>query len=348
MQTTIMTAIAVAGLGLSLRSYVNSQAMFAGTRWLRATRILSIAFWMLLVGYTLTKAGALLILSGVLLLSTSVTRILSSAAQDAGAGAPQADKPPPAVTKDDLAAFKRAVDAMPEADAAKARSAEDEKSERIYAAMRQMAANIKISPWESAFEKRDFSALQLQLAAGGDVNAPVDDMRRSALIAAAGTGDVEMVDFMLQRGAKLDHASYHGNTALCEAAQGGHLHMVKHLTALGADVNQRGYEWGSALMHAAQSGHLEMLNHLIDCGADIDYRPEHVEEDDPVDYDGATALALAVMAGHAPVVRRLLDLGADLHYYDGVNMELFDYAEQAGNQEVIEWLKKTDAYDPDA
>ncbi|KAL2865546.1 ankyrin repeat domain-containing protein [Aspergillus lucknowensis] len=135
---------------------------------------------------------------------------------------------------------------------------------------------------------------------GADPNENLIGDGLRALACAASTGNIEMVDLMLQHGARLK-----GSYALVAAAMDGHLEMVKHLLSIGADIDEigiegpagdEGYEFmGSPLHHAATKGYTEMAIFLIDAEANI-----HLK-----DLMGRTAEDLALEKNHTEILNTL-------------------------------------------
>ncbi|KAL3480408.1 ankyrin repeat-containing domain protein [Aspergillus californicus] len=138
------------------------------------------------------------------------------------------------------------------------------------------------------------------LAHGADPNRNLVEEYLSALASAAYTGSFEMVDLLLQHGARLK-----GSNAIVEAAIYGNLEMVKHLLSKGADIDEVGIEgpagdecygdMGSPLHQAATEGHTEMALFLIHAGANI-----HLK--DPM---GRTAENLALENNHREILDAL-------------------------------------------
>ncbi|KAL4860702.1 hypothetical protein BDV12DRAFT_181207 [Aspergillus spectabilis] len=151
----------------------------------------------------------------------------------------------------------------------------------------------------SAFsDKMDWVKFCLEHGADPNRNLMGDGLR--PLACAAGAGNIEMVDLMLEYGARLE-----GSYALVEAAMYGHLEIVKHLLAKGADIDEvgiegppgdEGYEYmGSPLHHAATHGHTEIALFLINVGANIRLK-------DPM---GRSAEDLALKNNHTEIVDAL-------------------------------------------
>jgi ankyrin repeat protein len=141
-----------------------------------------------------------------------------------------------------------------------------------------------------------------------------------AMEAALGHGELEAVEALIRRGAKVD---------LAAAAAMGRTDDARRALA-GADAPQR----HRALAWAAQFGHVEIVRLLLDAGEDPSrYNPEG-------SHAHSTPLHQAALAGHGDVVRLLVERGArldmkDLHY-QGTPQE---WAEHAGRTEVAAYLR---------
>jgi serine/threonine-protein phosphatase 6 regulatory ankyrin repeat subunit B len=100
------------------------------------------------------------------------------------------------------------------------------------------------------------------------VNA-VDDNKVSALRFAAQFGHLEMVRFLLSRGAEVNLKARDGMTPLMAAVEQGHAEIVGVLLAAGANVNARAKDT-NALLLAKEKGHGDLERVLIDAGATED------------------------------------------------------------------------------
>jgi Raf kinase inhibitor-like YbhB/YbcL family protein len=94
------------------------------------------------------------------------------------------------------------------------------------------------------------------LADGVNVNGAEGDV--VPLLSAAGDNCVEVVQMLLDRGAKVDAKDRNGRTALIRASQAGHLEMVRLLLQHGADINIRDESGRTAWTFAAMSGRLDI------------------------------------------------------------------------------------------
>ena len=122
--------------------------------------------------------------------------------------------------------------------------------------------------------------------------------RLSALEAAAGKGDLVIVDVLIEYGADI---GLYGGSALRNAAWKGHSDIASTLVLAGADVNDGSPADGrSALYLASENGDLGTVKLLIANGARVDERDRH----------GLTPLCAAIRSGHAPVAHELMAAGA--------------------------------------
>ena len=109
---------------------------------------------------------------------------------------------------------------------------------------------------------------------------------------AARTGDLDLVQLLLEREARVEEKADMGYTALLFAAENGHLDVIKELVAANADVNAK-LEQGSTILHrAAAGGDLHVVRWLV----------EVLKVDVNVKYgDGVTASELANFFGNLDV-----------------------------------------------
>jgi ankyrin repeat protein len=113
------------------------------------------------------------------------------------------------------------------------------------------------------------------LAIGAEVNAKDTTYGGTALIWAAQKGHMEVVKFLLERGADVHAKAVNGATALIIAAQNDRTGIVKLLLEKGADVNAKANDGGTALTVAAQYGCLEIVKLLNEKGAEANSKVTH-------------------------------------------------------------------------
>lgn len=140
------------------------------------------------------------------------------------------------------------------------------------------------------------------------------------LVTAVKAGEVNTLEQLITKGAAINETDSNGATALLWAAGMGDLQMIKLLVKNGATVNisgviytnteKTGY-YGNLTGIAASQGHTEVLKYLIDsCNIPVDdkeYNPETRQK------DGWTALQWAAAAGKNEAAEYLLRKGADIN-----------------------------------
>ena len=174
---------------------------------------------------------------------------------------------------------------------------------------------------------------QLINAVGGHYDFPV--------LAALSGKHVQVAEFLLQHGGKVDIRGTDGRTllqTLYSCAGDDIVSMASFLLKHGADVNFRGSDLSTSLHHATMWANFEVAQFLLESGADIDSRDdkgqtplhmiimlaeeeeardvtqlllEHGANVNAQDKDGATPLLLAAYRGYLCVTHILLEHGAE-------------------------------------
>lgn len=115
------------------------------------------------------------------------------------------------------------------------------------------------------------------------------------LFTAAGRGDAEAVQRLLDAGVDVNATDPDGWTALMFAAHRGDNEVVTLLLDAGAEVNTESQDGSTPLMAAALSGHLDVVEVLINAGANVSVTNKI----------GVTALAIAQQDGHTEIAKLL-------------------------------------------
>ena len=173
-----------------------------------------------------------------------------------------------------------------------------------------------------------------------DINA-TNSLGYSILHTSITQNNLQVVEYLLSRGASLEINSNDGWSCLHTAAQLGLYEVVQCLVENGCDVNYRNLIGLNALHLAISRGHLQIVKYLMSNGVEIDsnsdsYTPLHVASligrfdcvlfilkqgvhTDRQNGQGNTALHLACFEGDVAVVKLLLDHQVDttiLNYDD--------------------------------
>jgi ankyrin repeat protein len=118
-----------------------------------------------------------------------------------------------------------------------------------------------------------------------------------ALVSAAGNGNEEAVERLINAGVDLNACNKSGDTALVVAARNGRAAVVRKLLASGAGVNVRDRSGGTALPAALEKGHTVLFRQLLKAGAD--------------GYSRDVAFRTAIVAGDVDILRELVTSGVD-------------------------------------
>jgi len=123
--------------------------------------------------------------------------------------------------------------------------------------------------------------------------------------------------------------------ALVWAAKSNRLEVLEQLVELGARVDADPYR-GTPLTWAAANGCVASVRRLVELGADVNRRGTF---GGPTHGEGVTALHLAAQSGRREVVEALLELGADPTIRDALHAGAASgWARFSGNDELAELL----------
>lgn len=124
-----------------------------------------------------------------------------------------------------------------------------------------------------------------------------------------GGSNLAVVKILVEAGADVDSGGDYSNS-LQDAAEAGKMEIIRYLLKKGAHVNAEGKWNRTALLNAVQEGRSEVVQLLLEHGAD--WRPK-IEESGPDDngvVEGDDALHLAKHLGHRKIVEMLKRAGA--------------------------------------
>jgi ankyrin repeat protein len=153
--------------------------------------------------------------------------------------------------------------------------------------------------------KTTLQTIRLLVEAGADVNSRIKS-NATALHLAAQKGDLNILQYLIDKGGLVDAQTNQGRTPLFQAVANGHVEAVDLLARAGANVNvleNKGLRC-RPLHFAAVKGQKAMVERLLDLGADIDATTGS---------EGQTALKLSSVRGSDEcdeIFMLLLDRGA--------------------------------------
>ena len=130
------------------------------------------------------------------------------------------------------------------------------------------------------------------------VRAEREEARETALLSAAGGGDLAAVEAGLGDGTDVNARDSESNTPLMVTRDPA---IARRLIEAGADVNARNRQASTPLIEAAKHGSAEVARLLIEHGADLEARDNEANR---------TALEWALEAEQAEVARALREAGA--------------------------------------
>eukprot|EP00977_Amphora_coffeiformis_P017483 scaffold5754_cov166-Amphora_coffeaeformis.AAC.5 len=129
--------------------------------------------------------------------------------------------------------------------------------------------------------------------------------RRTALHIAASEGQLEICQFLVAKGARINRVDRWGGSPLDDAHRGRFVDVVKFLRKNGAKFGSTSQ--ATNFITAASDGDVEELQAFLDFGSvDVDQG----------DYDRRTALHLASGEGNLEIVRMLCEAGANVNVED--------------------------------
>ncbi|GJQ78823.1 hypothetical protein Trydic_g2665 [Trypoxylus dichotomus] len=151
------------------------------------------------------------------------------------------------------------------------------------------------SMYESAY-KGDYDFIKTKVDDDPELVHKKDDNGRILLHWGALSGNVKLVEYLLEKGSSVDATDDTDYTPLVLAASAGRTEVVKLLISKGANVNHTTDQGHSSLQYSCSKGWDEIVQVLLDNSADINI----------ADIRGATPLHRAASKGNLIIVKTLL------------------------------------------
>jgi ankyrin repeat protein len=179
---------------------------------------------------------------------------------------------------------------------------------------------------QAAIRSGNAPIVKLLLDSGAPVN-PRETTLWTPLTVAATTRHVEILEFLLQAGAKVDAPDHNGMTALVGTGF-FYPNVARVLLEAGANVNATDGKGETALMKASGYGFKQSVKILIEHHADLNLR----------DSKGRTALMHASAGRFSDAIPLLLENGADPNLRNNEGKTALDLANASNNLGAIAML----------
>ncbi len=147
-------------------------------------------------------------------------------------------------------------------------------------------------------------------------------------MSAAETGNLEMLEYLVDLGANVEDEDKMGNTLMMFAAKGGNVDVIKFLEKKNINIHKPNVTGDTPFIQAAIYEKTDALIYLAAHGADINHQNE----------DGDTALILAATEGDEEVVETLISLGVDITIKNDEGATAYLAAAFNQEKEVIEYF----------
>ncbi len=129
---------------------------------------------------------------------------------------------------------------------------------------------------------------------------------------------VEMTQFLIDKGVEIDMVNNDGKTPLSKAVENSNEAVVQLLVQNGADINRFNKKGLTPFLIAARAKDTQMMRCLVEAGADVN----------AYDFDGMTALMRAAERDDIHQLTQLLELGADVYLKNSKEETALDVIER--------------------
>ena len=166
------------------------------------------------------------------------------------------------------------------------------------------------------------------LISKGAVLDPKNSDGRTPLHFASSNQHKELVEYLIYIGADLEAKDIYDTTPLGSAVYGGDIKIIEFLLEKGSNLHTvSGY--GGTLLHAAASrGRIDLVELFINKGLDINIQKA----------DGPAPLHIAAAGGHQDLCEFMLKNGAKINIKRRYNLTPLHFAAANGHKEVVELL----------
>ena len=150
----------------------------------------------------------------------------------------------------------------------------------------------------------NFDALKVLKISGANIHAQSKDGSNAIMSASLGTGDCDIVRWLIEEGVDVNYSNKEGFTSVHYAAQEGNMDVLKQLETSGADIHAQTKDgWNSIISALLVTGDCNTVRWLIEQGVDVNYCSK----------EGFNAVHFATEKGNLDVLKLLNTSGAIQH-----------------------------------
>ena len=206
----------------------------------------------------------------------------------------------------------------------------DPQSVRKYLTKQQIA--FTPNQFVSYAASGDTAKMTLFLQASFEIDSPADNGNNAVAI-AANKGNMVVLNYLFDHGAKADVKNGNGEAVIDNAVMMGNKEVVNRLLTQLKAEGAEPQTLGTAVLLAAKAGKVDMLEVLAAAGAPLDQRSA----------DGYLPIHWTVKNGQYDAMMFLIDKGVDVNAKCGQGYSVLDWATNEGYTRLIKALKKAGA-----
>lgn len=150
----------------------------------------------------------------------------------------------------------------------------------------------------------------------------------SLVMAASESGNIEIVELLVEKGFSGTSLTGDGWSALHSAARNGNADIVKFLVERNAVIDAATETGVTPIMLASLNGYYDVVRYLAETGALIEFTAKN----------GATPLMVAASNGHTQIVKFLIDRGSRVDRCLNSGETAAEVAQARGHVECAEYL----------
>lgn len=189
------------------------------------------------------------------------------------------------------------------------------------------------TPLFVACENGNLNMIEYLVEKGAEIDV-LDEAGVAALQRASYRGNLDVVQCLVDLGANVDvvvdndEEDVDGETPLFWACEGKSFDVVKYLVEHGADVNKENEYGETPLFKACYSGNENIVKYLVEQGAGVNKESE----------DEETPLFFACLQGHENIVKYLVEHGADVNKATDSGETPLHIARKKGYENIVRYL----------